>query len=126
MTWLLIGAGGAVGSILRFLLQGWVQRLAGGGFPFGTMAVNVLGSAVVGFVAAAFAGPVLIREHYRLGLMVGILGGFTTFSTFELETLNLTSAAQHRLAIANVVLSCGLGFAAVFLGYRLGERWFGA
>jgi CrcB protein len=126
MTWLLIAAGGALGSILRFLLQGWVQRLAGGTFPFGTLAVNVLGSALLGFLAAAFAGPVLVREHYRFGLTVGILGGFTTFSTFELETFNLASAGQHRLAVANVALSCGLGFLAVLAGYRLGERWFGA
>ena len=123
--YLLIAVGGAAGSVLRFAMQGWVQRLAGGSFPAGTLAVNVLGCLLIGLCSAMFAGPVLIREEYRFGLLVGILGGFTTFSTFGLETFNLAGGGQHRLALANVVASCGLGFAAVWAGYRLGEWWFG-
>lgn len=121
----LIAVGGAAGSVLRYSLQGWVQRLVNGGFPLGTLAVNVLGCLVLGFLAAAFTGPVLIREEYRVGLTIGVLGGFTTFSTFELEIFHLTNDGQFRLALANVLLSVGLGYAAVWAGYRFSEWWFG-
>ena len=96
--WLLIAAGGAFGSVLRYAVQGWVQRAANGSFPVGTLTVNVLGCMFVGFLAALLTGPVLIREEYRLGLTVGILGGFTTFSTFGLETFVLTGHRQFWLA----------------------------
>jgi CrcB protein len=121
----LIAAGGAFGSVLRYAIQGWVQRLTSGSFPVGTLAVNVSGCMIIGFIAAALTGPVLVREEYRIGLTVGVLGGFTTFSAFGLETFNLANDGQLRLAFANVVLSCGLGFVAVWAGYRLAERWFG-
>jgi CrcB protein len=123
--WALIAAGGALGSVLRYAVQGWGQRLANGGFPVGTLAVNLIGCTLVGFLAAAFTGPILIREEHRVGLIVGLLGGFTTFSAFGLETFTLANAGQLRLAALNVVLSCGLGLVGVWLGYRLAERWFG-
>ena len=123
--WLLIAGGGAAGSLLRYAMQGWVQRAAGGSFPAGTLVVNILGCAAVGFLAAALTGPILIREEYRIGLLVGVLGGFTTFSTFGLETFNLASAGQMRLAALNIALSCALGLVAVGLGYRLAEKWLG-
>jgi fluoride exporter len=126
MKYVLIAAGGAFGSVLRFAMQGGVQRLAGGSlFPWGTLGVNVLGCLLIGFLGAMFAGPVLVREDHRFGLTVGILGGFTTFSTFGLETFNLANDGQFRLAAANVMLSCGLGFAGVWAGYRTAEWWFG-
>jgi CrcB protein len=125
MKWVLIAVGGAFGSVLRYAIQGWVQRLTNGNFPIGTLAVNVSGCMVIGFLAAALTGPVLVREEYRIGLTVGVLGGFTTFSAFGLETFNLANDGQFRLALANVVLSCGLGFLSVWGGYRLAERWFG-
>jgi CrcB protein len=111
--------------VLRYLLQGWVQRAANVLFPAGTLVVNVLGCFLIGVLAAAFAGPVLIREEYRVGLMVGVLGGFTTFSAFGLETFHLANDRQFALAAANVVGSCVLGLAASWIGYRLAERWFG-
>ena len=125
MKWVLIAAGGAFGSVLRSAVQGWVQRLTAGSFPIGTLTVNVTGCMLIGFIAAAFTGPILVREEYRIGLTVGILGGFTTFSAFGLETFNLANDGQVRLALANVVLSCGLGLVAVWAGYGLAERWFG-
>ena len=125
MKYLWIALGGAGGSLFRYVLQGWVQRLAGGSFPAGTLVVNVLGCFVLGLLAAAFAGPVLIREEHRVGLTIGVLGGFTTFSTFGLETFHLTNDGQFRLAAANVLLSVGLGFAAVWAGYRLSQWWLG-
>lgn len=125
LKWLLIGVGGALGSVLRYAMQGWVQRFAGGAFPFGTMAVNVVGCFLLGLLAGFLAGPQLVREEYRVGLMVGVLGGFTTFSTFGLESFNLIAGGELRLALLNIALSCGVGLAAVWIGYRLAERWFG-
>ena len=125
MKWILIAAGGALGSMMRYALQGWVQRATNETFPTGTLAVNVLGCLAIGLLAALFAGPFLIREEYRIGLTVGVLGGFTTFSAFGLETFLLAGDGQWRNALLNIVLSCALGFLAVWVGYRLGERWFG-
>jgi CrcB protein len=125
LKWMLIAAGGSLGSVLRYALQGWVQRLSGGMFPSGTFAVNVLGCFVIGILSGYFASPQLIREEYRIGVTVGLLGGFTTFSTFGLESFNLATGGQWRLALVNIVASCAIGLAAVALGYRLAERWFG-
>lgn len=125
LKYLLIAVGGAFGSVMRYVLQGWVQRWTNGSFPTGTLAVNVAGCLIIGVLSAMFAGPVLVRPDYRIGLTVGILGGFTTFSTFGLESFNLANEGEFRLAALNVLASCGLGLAAVWFGYRLGERWFG-
>jgi CrcB protein len=122
---LLIFLGSGIGGICRYLLSGWTQRLANGSFPIGTMVVNVVGCFLIGFLVAAFAGRWLLREEYRIGLIVGILGGFTTFSAFGLETFRLTNDGQFALAALNVVLSCALGLAAVWFGYRLAEVWLG-
>lgn len=123
--WLFIALGGAAGSCLRYAMQGVVQRWAGGPFPAGTLAVNVVGCALIGFLAAAFAGAWPVREEVRLGLVVGVLGGFTTFSAFGWETFALGRDGDMRLAIANVAASCALGLAAVWLGFRLGQRLLG-
>lgn len=129
-----IAAGGAAGSLLRYLLSGWVQRSVqansmGAGltlFPWGTLAVNALGCLLLGALAAAFTGPVLIREEYRVGLTIGVLGGFTTFSTFSLETFYLVEDRQYPLALANLGVSVGLGYLAVWIGYRLVQAWLGS
>jgi CrcB protein len=130
--YVLIAVGGAFGSLLRYVVQGWTQRFVSDNFPasanlpVGTLLVNVVGCTFIGFLAAMFAGPILVREEYRVGLTVGVLGGFTTFSAFGLETFNLASGGQFRWALANVLLSCTLGLTAVWLGYRLAQRWLGA
>ena len=121
----MIAAGGGVGALLRYGVAGWAQKLGGGSFPLGTLVVNVSGCLVIGTLAALFAGPHLIREEYRLAILVGVLGAFTTFSTFGLETLSLANAGQLRLAVLNIVLSNGCGLASVWIGYRLGVKWFG-
>ena len=126
MKWLLIAVGGGFGSVLRYAMQGLVkQLLADSLFPVGTMCVNVSGCLVIGLLMGYFAGPQLVREEYRIGLTVGVLGGFTTFSTFGFETFSLLNDREYALAALNIVLSCGLGLAAVWIGYRLAERWFG-
>src|SRR5262245_66482890 len=79
---LLIGLGGGLGSILRYAIGGWVQRAAGGSFPSGILVVNVTGCLVIGFLGVLFSGSVAVREEYRFALVVGVLGGSRTFTTF--------------------------------------------
>jgi len=116
---LLIGCGGGVGAILRYLVAGWGQALTSGSFPLGTLVVNVAGCLVIGWLGTLLTGPVLVREEVRMALLVGVLGGFTTFSTFGFETGSLLSDGEWAQALLNVALSNGLGLAALFLGFRL-------
>lgn len=122
---LIIAAGGGIGSVLRYLLGGAAQRMTAGAFPIGTMTVNVIGCLAIGLLAAHFAGPQLVRAEWRLALMVGLLGGFTTFSSFGIETVSLLNDGQVRAALLNVVLSNALGLTAAWFGYRAGQAWFG-
>lgn len=122
-----IAVGGGIGSVLRYLITGVAQRVTSATtFPVGTLTVNVLGCLVIGALTAFFAGPQLVRQEFRLAIMIGLLGGFTTFSTFGNETLALLNGGQYQYAVLNVVLSNGLGLAAAWAGYRLGTAWFGA
>jgi CrcB protein len=125
---LLIGLGGALGSVLRFVLGGWIQRVTPGSFPAGTLVVNVTGCLAIGFLGTLFAfpGPVQIREEYRLAILVGILGGFTTFSSFGRETFDLAVDKQFALAALSVLLSNGAGLGAVWVGHRVAQRFFAA
>jgi CrcB protein len=116
---LFIAGGGALGSVLRYLVAGWGQRLTPGVFPLGTLLVNVTGCLLIGYLGTLFAGPAVVREEYRLALLIGLLGGFTTFSTFGYETWALLSDREWGLAGANVLLSNVLGLSAVWLGHRL-------
>lgn len=125
LKWSLIAVGGAFGSMIRYAFQGWVQNAAGGLFPWGTLAVNVTACIAIGFLAGLFGGAHAIREEYRIGLTVGVLGGYSTFSTFGLETFNLANDREFALAAMNLLLSCGLGLAAVWLGFRAAEFFYG-
>lgn len=121
----LIFLGSGIGGVCRYLLGGWIQRFGNGTFPIGTLTVNIAGCLVIGFLSAAFAGRWLVREEYRIALTVGILGGFTTFSSFGLETFVLLNDGEYVRAAMNIGLSLGAGLAAVWIGYRLAERWLG-
>lgn len=121
---LLIGLGGFFGAISRYGLSGLCQRLAfaeGRLFPFGTLAVNVLGCFLLGLVVQLSEERFLVRPEIRLAVTIGFLGGFTTFSTFSFETFILLNDADWRRAALNLALHNGLGLVAVWLGYRLGE-----
>ena len=126
MKLLLIFLGSGVGGVLRYTLAGWAQRLGNGSFPLGTLLVNLAGCMLIGFLTAALSGRVLIREEYRIALLVGLLGGFTTFSTFGLETFALLNDGQYGRAALNVAISVAAGVSAVWIGYRVAERWLGA
>ena len=116
---------GGLGSVLRYLTTGWAQGKTNANFPVGTLTVNVIGCAIIGFLASFFDSPRLIREEYRLAAMVGLIGGFTTFSSFALETFKLGNGREFASAGLNVLLSNGLGLVAVFLAYRVGAKLFG-
>ena len=127
MTKLLLGtAGGAIGAGMRYLIAGWTQRLTGGTFPSGTLVVNVLGCLLIGVAAALFAGPHLIRDAYRIGLTIGLLGGFTTFSTYAWESVTLAQEGAMARAAMNILVSNFAGLIAAWIGYRVGQSLFGA
>ena len=86
---LLIFTGGGSGSVLRYLVEGWLQRLWGTSFPFGTIVVNLSGCLIIGLLGGLFFGPRPINVDYRFAILTGVLGGYTTFSTFAWETLQL-------------------------------------
>jgi CrcB protein len=113
-----IAVGGGAGAVLRYLVSGWAQRMTPGAFPLGTLTVNVVGCLVIGWLAGIFAGPAILRDGHRLGLLVGLLGGFTTFSSFGWETMKLLSEGRTGAALLNVGLANVLGLCAVWVGYR--------
>ena len=108
-----VGVLGGVGAIARLLLDGAVSQRAGGRFPWGTLAVNVSGAFLLGIVAGAVTG-----NAYRL-LATGLLGAYTTFSTWMLESHRLGEDGRMRLGVANFALSLAVGIAAVWIGRRL-------
>lgn len=119
---LAIAAGGALGALLRYGLSGLVQKLAGGAFPWGTLTVNVAGSLAIGICWELFnrvpASPAL-----RGFVVVGLLGAFTTFSTFSLETVVLARVHDVRMALLNVATSNVICITAAFVGLAV-ARWF--
>ncbi len=121
----LIVVGGGLGSLLRYLLAGWGQSLTSGPFPLGTLIVNTVGCFAIGVLNLLLAERVPMPMDYRVGLTVGVLGGFTTFSTFGWETFAMSNDGQFLRALLNVLTSVVLGLAAVWSGYRLAERWAG-
>jgi CrcB protein len=119
MTYVWVALGGALGSIVRYACSGVAARWLGSGFPYGTLFVNVVGSYAIGVLGtiAIAGGRALTATDLRAFLIVGILGGFTTFSAFSLETFTLARGGNFSGAAANVLLSLVLCFVAVWLGY---------
>jgi CrcB protein len=113
----LVGVGSLVGGVLRFGLSTWVHRvLDNPWFPYGTLVVNGLGCFLIGFLAALAESRSVFTSEVRLFIFVGILGGFTTFSSFALETLSLARDTQSAAALANIGLQLTLGLVAVWIG----------
>ena len=112
-----IGTGGAIGSVLRYLVSGWVQDRSGSiAFPYGTTAVNLSGCFVMGFLAWLVEARSLFSPETRAFLLIGLLGGFTTFSTFGNETLNLVRNGRVELAMLYVGAHVIAGVGMVWLG----------
>lgn len=121
MTYLLVALGSALGGVLRFALTRLIPPAAG--LPLATILINILGSFVIGYVATLTlaTGRHPASENTRLFLMVGLCGGFTTFSAFSLQTLDLLRTGAWPRALLNVLLSVTLCLAAVALGHHLAQ-----
>jgi len=120
LRFFVIGLGGAIGTLLRYIVGGLDYRFSSGVFPISTLVVNVTGSLAIGFlwgIVDRFA----VSPNTRLFIFIGILGGYTTFSTFSLETFNLMRDGEYRIAVMNVFLSFILSIAAVFAGYFISK-----
>jgi fluoride exporter len=120
---LLVGAGGMLGSVLRYVVtQGFQRHFPAAQLPYGTLAVNLLGCAAIGMLAGWLGPRAGSSAELRLFSGAGVLGGFTTFSAFGLETFVLARDGEALRALANVALHLGLGLAAVWMGYTIVSR----
>ncbi|MFA5689328.1 MAG: fluoride efflux transporter CrcB [Kiritimatiellales bacterium] len=120
---LFIGIGGFFGAIARYALSSATHAFFGGraaGFPVGTLAVNLLGCLLLGFAVRCLSGRFPVIRELELALTVGFFGAFTTFSTYAYDTLLLAEQGRYAGMILNLLLSNGLGFLAVWGGWRLG------
>lgn len=118
-VWLWITLAGALGTLCRFALARWILIRTGESFPWGTFAVNALGCFAIGLVAAAIEKEQLMSPAVRLAVIVGFLGGFTTFSSFALEAFALAKDGEWFAAASYVVLTNVIGLAAVWAGHRI-------
>ncbi len=117
-----IAAGGAVGAVLRYWVSIGVYGMLGRGFPYGTLAVNVLGSLSMGLLYVLFLERMTVAPEVRGAILIGLLGAFTTFSTFSIETLNLIEQADYLKALLNVVISVLACLGAVWAGVVIGRE----
>lgn len=116
MNYIVVFAGGGIGSVARYMVATWIGQRWGRSFPFGTFIVNVSGSFLIGLLMTLMAERFLENPEWRLLIVVGGLGGYTTFSTFEYETGRLMADGELIYAALNIVLSVIAGFAALKLG----------
>lgn len=116
---LAIAAGGAVGALLRWFVAGSIQRLVGGAFPWGTFAVNAIGSFLIGFLFVVMVERSSAGELWRLGVTVGLLGALTTFSTFSLESLRLLQTGAVTLALGNILGQVVICLTLTWFGIQL-------
>ncbi len=118
----MVALGGALGAMLRYALGGGINAWSGGNFPYGTLAVNVLGSLLMGFLFFYFNDRVAGESLLRPLLFVGLLGGFTTFSAFSIETLVLLTQGDYVRGAINVILSVSLCIIAASVGMVLAKQ----
>ena len=122
-TWLAVAIGGALGSLARFWLAAAMTMLTGPRFPWGTLLINILGSFIIGLVAGVTLLPARLPMHpdFRIFLMVGVCGGFTTFSAFSLQTLELLQSGELLPASGYIAGSVVLCLLAVWFGWFIGR-----
>ena len=118
---LLVGLGGFVGTLGRYWLSGFIARRYGETFPFGTLAVNALGCFLIGFLFYFFYDRALTTPTTRTVVLIGLLGGFTTFSSYGLQTFTLLRDNEVLLALANIAASNVLCLLLVWAGYALAK-----
>lgn len=117
--WLGLTLGGILGTFARYFLAGFIYRIYGTNFPFGTLAVNLIGCFLIGFFAVLAEEKFLLGPVARTFLMIGFCGAFTTFSTLILETSNLVKDSENFYALLNILLSVLFGFLVFRLGVLL-------
>lgn len=113
---LFIAAGGAVGAVMRYGISSGIYAWFGRSFPYGTLAVNVLGSFIIGLLSVLLVEKFNVPQEWRLGLVVGVLGALTTFSTFSWDTLDLLQQGMLQKALLNVLLNVVLCIGAAYAG----------
>ena len=123
---MLVFVGAGVGGVARYWIGVVIHAGYGGSFPFGTLIVNISGCLAVGFLSHLFYGPMLVRDETRTAILVGVLGGYTTFSSFGRETMTLITDGEWARAALYVALSVFVGLAAVWLGSAIGIKLYGA
>jgi CrcB protein len=121
MTLVFIAIGGAAGAVSRYLIQGWVEELSNGRFPWGTFAVNISGSFVLGVVFALAIDRAILAPEVRVPLMIGFLASYTTFSTLMLESWRLVEEGALLVALGNLLVSVIVGMVALVAGLALGR-----
>jgi CrcB protein len=120
--YLVVMLGAALGGLSRYVLGTAIMDRYGGSFPLGTVAINVSGSFLIGIVMTLLTERMQVHPNWRLFLVVGVLGGYTTFSSFEFETLQAVRGGGQLIALLNVVGSVTLGYVAVWLGAFIAAR----
>ena len=122
ITVVLVGAGGFIGSVMRYLVGVWFQPVSGNSWiPYGTLTVNVVGCFVIGLIAGLAETRQFLGEGTRALLIVGLLGGFTTFSAFGYETITMVREDHIVAAATNVGLQVALGLTAVWIGFSVSQ-----
>ena len=116
LRFFVIALGGAIGTLLRYIIGGLDYRFSNGVFPVSTLIINISGSFAIGFLWGGIE-RFAVSPNMRLFIFIGILGGYTTFSTFSLESFNLLRDGEYRIAVLNIILSNVLGICFVFLGF---------
>lgn len=120
--YLFIGLGGFLGSISRYMLSTALYRAAGESFPYGTLAVNLIGCFIIGVVMVLFQDRYIVQQNVRLFIVIGVLGGFTTFSSFSYETMAMIRAGSISYAVLNSILNLIGCLAATWLGILAGKN----
>jgi len=117
-----IAAGGATGALMRYWMSNGIYALFGRGFPYGTLTVNVVGSLLMGFCYVFMIERMDVSVEWRAAIMIGLIGAFTTFSTFSIETLNLLESGEQMKAALNILLSVTLCILGCWLGMIVGRN----
>lgn len=119
-----VACGGALGSVMRFCFAEWIHRFFERGFPIGTLWVNVTGSFLIGFLSVVLLSKIPSADVWRSFILIGVLGGYTTFSTFSLDSIQLLIQGHFGSALVNIFLSVFLCLTMTFFGMVLANRWF--